>query len=61
MYLISVYSFESCHSQNDKRSIMERLDNPLSKAELQAQELLENVQGRSVKSKIVKLQLFKTF
>ncbi|KAL9985116.1 hypothetical protein ACROYT_G007483 [Oculina patagonica] len=45
--------FESCQSLGDKRLIMERLDNPLSKAELQQQELLENVQG------VVKKQLQK--
>ena len=38
--------FESCHCPDDKRLVMERLDNPLSEAELQEQELLENVQSR---------------
>ena len=29
----------------DKRSVLEKLDNPLSTEELQEKELLENVQG----------------
>jgi len=45
--------FESCYSLDDKRSVMERLDNPLSEAELKEQELLENVQN------LVKKQLQK--
>jgi len=40
------YRFESCYSLDDKRSVMERLDNPLSEAELKEQELLENVQSK---------------
>ncbi|RMX56794.1 hypothetical protein pdam_00009950 [Pocillopora damicornis] len=37
--------YESCHSIDEKRSIMERLDNPLSKAEIQEQELVKNIQS----------------
>ncbi|CAH3189991.1 unnamed protein product [Porites evermanni] len=37
--------FESCQTLDEKRSIMERLDNPLSDAELQEQEVLDNVQS----------------
>lgn len=44
------YRLESCYSLDDKRSVMERLDNPLSEAELKEQELLENVQSKWKKS-----------
>lgn len=37
--------FESCQTLGDKRSVMARLDQPLSEAELQEQEVLENIQS----------------
>lgn len=40
------YRFESCYSLDDKRSVMERLDNPVSEVELKEQELLKNVQSK---------------
>lgn len=37
--------FESCQSLVDKRSVMAKMDNPLSEAELKQQEVLETVQS----------------
>lgn len=52
--------FESCQTLDDKRSIMERLDNPLSDAELQEQEVLDNVQSmvkRQLQKRAVKTMM----
>ena len=40
------FRFESCQTLGDKRSVMARLDQPLSEAELQEQEVLENIQSK---------------
>ena len=47
--------FESCHCPDDKRLVMERLDNPFSEAELQEQELLENVQSRCKNQSLIEM------